>query len=146
MSAAGFYVETFGARELTRDGGATVTRVVLDLGGLTLFIEHAPEAGPSATPPNRGIEHIGLAVDDLDGTVADLKRRGIAFVIDITDVRPGFAPPSSMGRTGFGSSCCSAADPISSRPVAPPSAGSGRAAPGRCPEPSPERRAPPSSV
>lgn len=89
VSAAGFYVETFGARELSRDGGATVTRVVLDLGGLTLFIEHAPEAGPSATPPNRGIEHIGLAVDDLDGTVADLKRRGIAFVIDITDVRPG---------------------------------------------------------
>lgn len=89
VKAAGFYTDTFGAREVAREGGTTVTRVVLDLAGLTLFIEHAPEAGPSAKPPNRGIEHIGLAVDDLDGTVADLKQRGIAFVIDITDVRPG---------------------------------------------------------
>lgn len=88
-AAARFYVETFGARETGREGGATVTRVIVDLGGLTLFIEQAPEAGPAATPPNRGIEHIGLAVDDIAGVVADLKRRGIAFAIDLTDVRPG---------------------------------------------------------
>jgi catechol 2,3-dioxygenase-like lactoylglutathione lyase family enzyme len=89
VAAARFYVETFGAREIAREGAPSVTRVVLDLSGLTLFIEHAPDAGPAARPPNRGIEHIGLAVDDIESTVADLKRRGVAFVIDITDVRPG---------------------------------------------------------
>ncbi|GJE18314.1 VOC family protein [Methylobacterium marchantiae] len=89
VKAGLFYVETFGAREVAREGGESVTRVVLDLGGLTLFIEQAPEAGPAAKPPNRGIEHIGLAVDDIEGAVADLKKRGIGFVFDITDVRPG---------------------------------------------------------
>ncbi|WP_019905781.1 VOC family protein [Methylobacterium sp. 77] len=89
VKAAGFYVAFFGARELSREGASAVTRIVLDLGGLTLFIEQAPEAGPPAKPPNRGIEHIGLAVDDIATTVADLKQRGIGFVFDVTDVKPG---------------------------------------------------------
>lgn len=89
VAAAGFYVDTFGAREIRREGSPAVTRAILDLCGITLFIEHAPEANPPAKPLNRGIEHIGLAVDDIEQTVADLKQRGIVFALDITDVRPG---------------------------------------------------------
>lgn len=89
VAAAAFYVDTFGAREVGREGSPIVTRMILDLCGITLFIEHAPDANPPAKPLNRGIEHIGLAVDDIEEAVSALKQRGIVFVIDITDVRAG---------------------------------------------------------
>jgi len=89
VAAAAFYVDTFGAREVGREGSPIITRMILDLCGITLFIEHAPDANPPAKPLNRGIEHIGLAVDDIEQAVSALKQRGIVFVIDITDVRPG---------------------------------------------------------
>ena len=90
VSAARFYVEALGAREIRRDGAPVVSRVVLDVGGVTLFIEQAPaEIGPSPQPPHLGIEHIGLAVDDIDAAMADLRGRGITIVSEIMDARPG---------------------------------------------------------
>ena len=89
VAAAAFYVDALGARETGREGGNAVTRMVLDLGGLTLFIEQAPELGPGATPPHRGLEHIGLRVDDLDAAMADLERRGVTIAMGIKEMRPG---------------------------------------------------------
>ena len=58
--------------------------VILDLGGLTIFIEQATDdVHPAATTPCLGIEHIGLAVDDIEAAVADLKGRGVVFRTDI---------------------------------------------------------------
>ncbi|BCM84129.1 VOC family protein [Methylobacterium indicum] len=89
-AAARFYGEVLGARETGREGAERPSRVILDLGGMTMFIEQAPEGtGPAATPPNLGIEHIGLRVEDIEATVADLAGRGIPLVSGITDVRPG---------------------------------------------------------
>lgn len=90
VAAASFYESVLGAREIRRDGAPAVQRVTLDLGGLTLFIEQAPDdiAGAS-TPPHLGIEHIGLAVDDIEATYAELGHRNAAIVSGITDVRPG---------------------------------------------------------
>lgn len=90
VAAARFYCEVLGAREVRRDGAPEVSRVTLDLGGLAVFIEQAPaDTGPAAVPPNLGIEHIGLAVEDIDAAMADLRRRGVAIVSGVTDVRPG---------------------------------------------------------
>jgi catechol 2,3-dioxygenase-like lactoylglutathione lyase family enzyme len=90
VAAARFYGEVLGAREAAREGGETPSRIVLELGGVTVFIEQAPEGtGPAAVPPNLGIEHIGLRVEDIEATVADLAARGIPLVSGITDVRPG---------------------------------------------------------
>ena len=84
ISAAAFYTDMFGAREMKRVGEAPVQRVILDLGGLTIFIEQATdEVNPAATTPCLGIEHIGLAVDDIEAAVADLKGRGVVFRTDI---------------------------------------------------------------
>ena len=84
VAAAAFYVEMFGARETDRIGGDTVQRVILDLGGLTVFIEQAPEdAHPPLTTPCLGLEHIGLAVEDIEASVAELKGRGVSFRTDI---------------------------------------------------------------
>lgn len=90
VRAAGFYSETFGARELKRVGADPVQRVVLDLGGLTVFIEQAPtETAPAGPTPCLGIEHIGLRVDDLDAAMADLEARGVPIRTGITERGPG---------------------------------------------------------
>ena len=90
IAAAQFYVDAFGAREVRRDGSPVVTRVTVDLGGLLLFIEQAPEGmTPSSVPPHLGIEHIGLAVEDIEAAMIELRRRNVTVVSDITDPRPG---------------------------------------------------------
>jgi catechol 2,3-dioxygenase-like lactoylglutathione lyase family enzyme len=89
VAASVFYVEKLGAREIRRDG-APVTRVVLDLGGLHLFIEQAPEdTAPGAKAPHLGLEHIGFAVDDIEATFAELKAKNLDIVSGINDVKPG---------------------------------------------------------
>jgi catechol 2,3-dioxygenase-like lactoylglutathione lyase family enzyme len=45
---------------------------------------HAPPA-----PPFLGLEHLGLAVDDLDAALADLKARGVPLVSGPSEPRPG---------------------------------------------------------
>ncbi|GEP11936.1 VOC family protein [Methylobacterium gnaphalii] len=89
VAAGSFYVEMLGAREIRRDG-SPVTRVVIDLGGLYLFIEQAPEdIAPAARPPHLGLEHIGLAVDDIEATFAELQKKKLDIVSGINDVKPG---------------------------------------------------------
>ncbi|GJE11738.1 MULTISPECIES: VOC family protein [Methylobacterium] len=90
VKAAGFYVETFGAREVKRVGDDPVQRVVLDLGGLTMFIEQAPDEIAPATPtPCLGIEHFGLRVADIEAAMADLTARGVPVKTGITARGPG---------------------------------------------------------
>ena len=90
IAAAGFYVDALGATETGRVGAPDVRRVLLDLGGLAVFIERATDGiGPQPQPPHLGLEHIGLAVDDIDAVMADLRGRGVPVVMEINNVRPG---------------------------------------------------------
>lgn len=90
VAAAGFYVTMLRAREIRREGAPVVSRVVLDLGGLTVFIEQAPaEIGPPAQAPHLGIEHIGLGVADLDTALAALRARGVRVLVEAKTMRPG---------------------------------------------------------
>ncbi|MDP4021799.1 VOC family protein [Methylobacterium sp. NEAU 140] len=90
VAAAGFYVAMFEAREVARVGADPVQRVVLDLGGLTVFIEQAPpETNPAATTPCLGIEHIGLRVEDIEAALGDLTGRGVVVRTPITERGPG---------------------------------------------------------
>lgn len=88
--AAAFYVDAMGATEITRMEVNGALRIILDLGGMRLFVEQVP-AGTHAAPepPYVGIEHIGLAVNDLDASVADLRARGVHFVVEPREARPG---------------------------------------------------------
>lgn len=88
IAAARFYVDVLGASEIRRIG-EPVTRMVLDLGGLNVFIEQAPDGlPPGAAPQHLGLEHIGLRVDDIEAAVANLASHGISLVSGITVLGP----------------------------------------------------------
>jgi catechol 2,3-dioxygenase-like lactoylglutathione lyase family enzyme len=90
VAAARFYVEAFGAKEVTRVDVRGALRIILDLGTLRLFVEQVPEStARPPEPPFLGIEHIGLGVSDLDAAAADLRARGVRFVTEPREARPG---------------------------------------------------------
>ncbi|GJE38453.1 VOC family protein [Methylobacterium persicinum] len=90
VAAAAFYSTMFGARETGRVGENPVQRVILDLGGLTVFIEQAPaDTHPAAATPCLGIEHVGLAVPNIEEALADLTARGVTVKTGITERGPG---------------------------------------------------------
>lgn len=89
-ATAAFYVSAFGAeiRQRVMPGGKL--RIILDLASVPLFVEEVPAdtAAPPA-PPFLGLEHVGLAVDDLDASLADLKAKGVPLISGPTEARPG---------------------------------------------------------
>ena len=87
IAAARFYCEVLGAREIRRIGDP-VSRMVIDLGGLNVFIEQAPHLGPGATPQHLGLEHIGLGVENIEAAVENLARHGVPLVLGITTLSP----------------------------------------------------------
>ncbi|MGG5809663.1 VOC family protein [Falsiroseomonas sp. CW058] len=89
-AAAAVWADAFGAAIRSRVQVSGRLRVVLDLAGVTLFIEQVPPGthAPPA-PPFLGIEHIGLGTDDLDAAVADLAAKGVPLVSGPKEARPG---------------------------------------------------------
>jgi catechol 2,3-dioxygenase-like lactoylglutathione lyase family enzyme len=88
--AAQFYAEMFGATVRSRSLHGEALRVVVDLGGLQLFIEQVPPQTPVPPPPPFvGIEHVGLRVENLDAVVADLRGKGGRFLVEPNSSRPG---------------------------------------------------------
>ena len=87
---AAFFSEMFGATETQRVRSGASLRIILDLGGLVLFVEEVP-GGTSAPPepPFLGVEHIGLAVTGFDEVIAELRRKGATFSMEPTSPRPG---------------------------------------------------------
>lgn len=85
-ATAAFYERVFGAA-LTR----TPQRIDIDLGGQVVFVSPitAPVTGAAPHAPHLGLEHIGLAVPDIDAAVAALKAKGVIFTMEPTTIRPG---------------------------------------------------------
>lgn len=88
--SARFYEQMFGAKRLGTEDNAGKLRVIVELGGIRLFIEEVA-AGTHAAPepPYLGLEHIGLGVSGIDAIVADLKKKGAEFVVEPRSPRPG---------------------------------------------------------
>lgn len=64
----------------------------VNLNGFNLFlIEKLPEGDPlpAAIETRVGVDHFGVAVDDMDAAVTDLKTKGVHFVVEPMQVRPG---------------------------------------------------------
>ncbi|NPD68681.1 VOC family protein (plasmid) [Lichenicola cladoniae] len=89
-AAAWFFVDNFGAREVNRLVVRGKTRLVVAIDALEIFIEEENAALPTPpAPPFRGIEHLGLAVDDLDETVRQLAHNDVALAGPVEQVKPG---------------------------------------------------------
>jgi len=86
-AAARFYVTMFDA---VPTPSGLEQREVVDLGGLTLFIEQvSPGTAATPPPPFLGVEHIGLSVTGFDAIVADLTVKGAVFAVAPHSPRPG---------------------------------------------------------
>jgi catechol 2,3-dioxygenase-like lactoylglutathione lyase family enzyme len=76
-----FYEGVLGAKKVKELEFRGVPVVSLDLNGTPVNISGQLHAGVG--------DHIGLAVDDFDAAVADLRARGVEFLVEPTDL--GFA-------------------------------------------------------
>ena len=89
-AAAKFYVDMFGALPVSRLESANSLRIVVDLGGLALFIERSPaDTHRPPEPPFLGLEHIGLVVTAFEDAVAELQAKQAVFVVQPHSPRPG---------------------------------------------------------
>ena len=76
-AAVAFYTDALGLRLREDRPALGVDGAWLDVGGQQVHLIAAP------VPPDRG-QHFALAVDDLDGTVTELRSRGV----DVGDPSP----------------------------------------------------------
>ncbi|WP_270939158.1 VOC family protein [Falsiroseomonas oryzae] len=89
-AAARVWTAAFGAEVKGRTTAGPWLRIVLDLAGVTLFLEQVPpETHAPPAPPFLGMEHLGLAVADLDAAIADLAAKGVPLVRGPSVPRPG---------------------------------------------------------
>lgn len=85
-ATAKFYQNVFGAE--IKHGPQ---RIDINLGGQAIFVSPLtdPETGEAPSAPYRGLEHIGLAVTNIDAVVAEMKAKGVTFTMEPTTIRPG---------------------------------------------------------
>lgn len=85
-ATAAFYERVFGV-ELKR----TPQRIDFNLGGQPIFVSPItePTTGEAPSAPYRGLEHIGIAVKDIDAVVAGMKAKGVTFTMEPNTIRPG---------------------------------------------------------
>lgn len=84
-----WFVDVLEAKPVRRVEGPNSLRVILDLGGLNLFIDRVPAGTPSVPPaPFLGIEHLALAVTGVDAIIEDLRGKGVRIVIEPNNPNP----------------------------------------------------------
>lgn len=91
-AARAYWENTFGAtvvqeREL---GGAP--SFTFDLNGMRFLVSgRAAGENPvqSGSDPRYGLDHFGLLVDDMDSAAADLRAKGVEFICEPWEIRPG---------------------------------------------------------
>ena len=89
---ADYFHKMFDAKIIESIQSDGVSRLDLDIDGLMIFIAPvAADADMAANPaePHLGLDHFGFRVDNVDQTVADLKRRGAEIAVEPHTIRPG---------------------------------------------------------
>ena len=84
-----WFTDNLEAVHVRRQEGPGSLRVVLDLGGLNLFIDRVPASTPGVPPaPFLGIEHLALAVKGIDAIVEELRGKGVRIVMEPNNPNP----------------------------------------------------------
>jgi catechol 2,3-dioxygenase-like lactoylglutathione lyase family enzyme len=86
-----WFVDGIGAELVERRESRGVPASVLRLAGVEVLLRGAREGEnlAPAGPRKFGTDHFGLVVSDLEGTVAELKRRGVFVEVEPWEFRPG---------------------------------------------------------
>ena len=91
-AAKDWYCGVFGGK-VTFEGNFKGKQVYyVDVNGFSIImIERFPdqEPLPATIQTREGLDHFGFAVDDLDAAAADLRAKGVRFVVEPMQVRPG---------------------------------------------------------
>ena len=83
VKAAEFYVQMFGAEKLeVRQESTEHTVVELLLDGIKIIVSSPWDADSDTY----GLDHFGLVTDDLDAGIAELKAKGVKFVMEKTSL------------------------------------------------------------
>lgn len=85
-----WFVEGLGATPVDRRDSRGVVTVELALGGATVLLRGARPGEQLAPAGARqfGADHFGLRVVDVDATIAELRRRGVAIDVEPWDFSP----------------------------------------------------------
>ncbi len=81
---ADFYEKIFGAKKSVRDLGGGRKAVSVDLNGTKILIRGKNE-GEAEKP---SLDHYGIRTDNLEKAVAELKKQGVTFTMEIRQIRP----------------------------------------------------------
>ena len=86
-----WFIEKMGAELIRHRDPKPAPASDLRIGGAVLYLrEQWPDESFGEGGPSRfGTDHFGLAVDNLDATAAELKRRGVEFDTEPYEIRPG---------------------------------------------------------
>lgn len=84
-----WFVEGMGAELMQHRTMNNSPVTELRIAGTNLFLFVGSESAGTSETEHLGEEHFGLKVDDLEAAAAELKRRGVQFSVEPTQVRPG---------------------------------------------------------
>jgi lactoylglutathione lyase len=86
VEATAAWFETMLGAEVIR----SPQRIDLKLGGARIFLSPVTAGdNPPPVTPHQGLDHFGLAVENIDAVAADLKARGVVFTAEPHTLRPG---------------------------------------------------------
>ena len=84
-----FYTQVMGAK-VTKEQEVSGRRMIdLDLGGLTVRISGSTGADDAWKGLRFGLHHLGFVVDNMDEFAANLKSKGVEFVVEPIQPKPG---------------------------------------------------------
>jgi len=87
---ADWYCETLGFRIVSSSDDTPPSYFVAAPDDMMLEIISANESARTAHEPrDAGIRHIAISVNDFEGTVAELKRKGVTFTGEVIDLPGG---------------------------------------------------------
>lgn len=93
LKTAEFYEKMFGAKRANvREMPNGRTMVELNLNSSRILVMPSrvkPDPTPHLPDTSYGLEHFGLATDNIEAAVAELKANGVKFRDEIREARPG---------------------------------------------------------
>jgi lactoylglutathione lyase len=87
-----FWEQTFGATVLQERKLGGAPSFTLDLNGMRFQVSGRAEGeNPvrSGSEPRYGLDHFGLLVDNMDAASTELRAKGVEFICDPWEIRPG---------------------------------------------------------